>query len=117
MHELSIAQAIVAQIDAIKADRNIERVMAITVRIGSLSGVERHALEMAFPIALEAAGLEPLELRIESVPARVRCRDCGHEFSPDTLIFLCEQCEGINVDICAGRELEISALQVERNSD
>jgi len=114
MHELSIAQALLGEIKAACEREGIPRALAVKLRIGSLSGVERHALEMAFPIAVESAGLEPIELEIEIVPASVECRECGHSFSPDQPLFLCERCESVDVEIVAGRELEISSIRFER---
>ena len=115
MHELSIAQALAEQIEATMVAERIERIHSVTVRIGSLAGVERHALEMAFPIAIELAGLAPFALVIESVPAQVHCLDCGCEFSPQSPLFLCDNCDGENVEIVAGRELVISSMRVERS--
>lgn len=114
MHELSIAQALVGQIESVIEQERIERLLAVTIQVGALSGVEKHALEMAFPIAVENAGLDPIELIVEKVPAAVRCNQCGHAFSPETPLFLCEKCDSAEVEISAGRELAISSMRIER---
>lgn len=111
MHELSIAQALIGEIEKAAEREQIRRVLGAKLRVGAISGVERHALELAFPIAVESAAMDPIDLDIEIVPATVDCRDCGHSFSPDQPFFLCERCESVNVEIVAGRELELISIR------
>lgn len=114
MHELSIAQALVEQIAKTVQSEGARKASKVTVAVGVLSGVEPHSLEMAFPIAVEAAGLEEVDLEIVKVGSSVRCRSCGHEFEPDRPLFLCESCDSADVEIIAGRELSIRSLQIEK---
>jgi hydrogenase nickel incorporation protein HypA/HybF len=51
MHELSVCQALIDQVEALAEARGASAVSRITVAIGALSGVEAHLLEQALPIA------------------------------------------------------------------
>lgn len=115
MHELSIAQALVEQIRQTVREQRATRVLRVGLQVGALSGVEPHALRMAFPIAAETAGLGEVDLDIDLLPSRVECRECGHTFSPPDVLFMCENCESAEVDIISGRELQICSLQIQKN--
>jgi len=112
MHELSIAQALVEQLDEIVRREGAVRVAAVTVTVGSLSGVEPDALDMAFPVAAESSVAAGAALALELVPARALCHDCRLEFEAGFPFFVCERCGSDNVEIGAGRELLISSVEL-----
>ena len=68
MHELSIAAALVEQVDTIIAKEHAYAATRVTVTVGGLSGVCPEALELAFPVAAEgttSAGAELVITHIE----------------------------------------------------
>ena len=105
MHELAIAEAIMAVASKHADGRPIARV---EVKIGQLRQVVLSALEFAF--ALIAPGVE-LELR--EVPAAGRCRACDRESRLDGFPLVCPACGSAAVDIVAGEELQVESLDVE----
>lgn len=113
MHEMSIAQSLLGQVQAAMEREDARRVLKVTVAVGVLSGVEPHALEVAFPIAAESAGLGEVALDIQRIGSQVHCCQCGHDFAPETPLFLCEKCESADVEITAGRELSIRSMEIE----
>ena len=58
MHELSLATAMVEQLEEILTREGGTRIVRIALRLGAMSGVDRDAFEFAFP---EAAGGTPAE--------------------------------------------------------
>jgi len=112
MHELSIAAAVVEQAGQIAAREGAERVVAITVSVGSLSGVDPEALGFAFPFAAEGTVAGNARLSVEPVPAQLRCRACQNEWSPDDPVFVCAACGGTDVELLAGRELNIRTVEL-----
>ncbi len=113
MHEVSIAMALVDQIGKIVKTEGATRARAVTVAVGVLSGVEPHALEMAFPVVAEDAGMKGLQLIMERVESKVRCRACGGVFSLDTPFSICEKCDSPDIEIISGRELSILSLKID----
>jgi len=113
MHELSIAQALVEQLDHIVRREGAAHVAAVKVTVGSLSGVEPEALDMAFPVAAESSVAAGAALVLELVPARALCHTCRAEFEPDFPCFVCETCGCEDVEIRGGRELLISSVELE----
>jgi hydrogenase nickel incorporation protein HypA/HybF len=70
MHELSMAAALVDQAEGIARREGATRVARIELAVGDLSGVDREALEFAFPLAAERTLAEGATLAVEIVSGR-----------------------------------------------
>ena len=68
MHELSICQALMEQVESIASERNAKYVTSIVVGMGPLSGVEEQLLKNAYPVASAGTVAENAELIIEFLP-------------------------------------------------
>ena len=55
------------------------------------------------------------ELAIEAVPARGICRDCGKETTMIVFPLQCSSCGGLDMEIVAGEELLVDALECEES--
>jgi hydrogenase nickel incorporation protein HypA/HybF len=110
VHELSIAEAIVEIAERHAAGR---RVTKVEVRVGHLRQVVPAALDFAFELVREGTLLEGAELELEDVPARGRCRDCGTETTMGGFPLACSACGGLDVELLAGEELLVEALELE----
>lgn len=108
MHELSIAESIVAAVTDKVPGTPIRRVQ---VEVGRLSGVVPDALEFCFQLATLGTTLEGAELDILSSPGLGRCRACAGEFDTVELVAVCG-CGSIDVEVRGGRELLIRAVEV-----
>ncbi|MFJ7063312.1 hydrogenase maturation nickel metallochaperone HypA [Streptomyces microflavus] len=112
MHELSIALAVVDQVDGALRERGAERVpvRSLTLRVGELSGVVPEALDFSFGVAAEGTALADARLLIETVEGRARCEGCGRDTAtgmpPDLWCGACEQA----MSLTGGRELEIARV-------
>ena len=69
MHELSIAVAIVESAEE-EAQRHGERVDAVYVKVGALSGVVKDALLFSWDLACADTSLAGARLEIEEIPVR-----------------------------------------------
>jgi hydrogenase nickel incorporation protein HypA/HybF len=65
MHELSIAVSLVDLACEEKERRQLPRVQAVHLRLGSRSGVVRDALVFSFGIASEGTSVEGASLKVE----------------------------------------------------
>jgi hydrogenase nickel incorporation protein HypA/HybF len=109
VHELALAQAVAAQVDARAGDRPVRRV---EVRIGYLRQVVPDSLLFAWEMLTAGTTLAGSELVIEHVPAVVRCRACGADTTLDWPILACAACEGLDVELRTGDELELAWFDV-----
>ncbi|HEX4129208.1 MAG TPA: hydrogenase maturation nickel metallochaperone HypA [Pirellulales bacterium] len=114
MHELSIAMSIV-EMASEEAERHApERVTAVHLKLGQLSGVVKEALLSAFELAREQSPLAECALVIDEVPITVACCRCGVERPVVSWQeFRCAICGEPAEDIVHGRELEVSALELQ----
>ncbi len=110
MHELSIAESIVAVVERHAEGRPISRV---EVSVGHLRQVVPSALEFAFQLVTQGTALDGAELVLEEVPAAGRCRACGRESRLDGFPLNCRSCGSADVEITAGEELQVESLDVE----
>ena len=113
MHELSLAQNI-AEIAQNAADANGRaKVVTVFVRIGELSGVVVDSLTFCFSAITAGTPLEGASLRVDRIPVRARCRTCGSASEIRDFVFLCPSCGEGDVEIIAGKELQVSQIEVE----
>lgn len=114
MHELSIAVNLVDAVAKQAEREGSDRVHAVFVRIGALSGVVREALEFAFDVAAQDTIVEGARLEVEDVPVVVFCPQCEAErLLPDAYVFRCPACGTPTSEVRQGRELEVTAIEVE----
>jgi hydrogenase nickel incorporation protein HypA/HybF len=114
VHELSIAQSI-TEIACRHADGR--RISKIELKVGQLRQVVPSALTFSFQLVAEGTLAEGAELQIESVPVVARCRPCGAESQLDCFPFQCRICDGFDLGIVTGEELEVESIECLEESD
>jgi len=112
MHELSICQALLDQVEAIAREHGATRVERVLLKVGPLSGVEPALLRNAYPLAAAGTVAEHSELVIEPTPVRVRCTDCGAESNTAPNRLLCDRCGGWKTRLISGDELLLANLEL-----
>lgn len=117
MHELSIAEAVVAQAERAARDHGGGQVRLIRLSVGALSGVEPPLLARAFTIARAGTLAREAELQIETPPIRVRCPECGAETEAQVNRLICGQCGNWRVTLTSGEELLLLSLELDLPAD
>ena len=112
MHELSIAESVVAVASRHARGRRVEKV---TVRAGHLRQVVPAALELAFELVADGTAVAGAKLEIEAVPAAGRCRGCGVESELEGFPLLCPRCGSLDVELVRGEELLVDSLELEED--
>src|SRR3954465_415871 len=113
MHELSIALSIL-DMAAEEGGRHGGRVAAVHLRLGPLSGVVKDALVSAYDLARTDTPLAGADLIVEEVPVVAYCSACAAEQPLATIHELCcPVCGTPTPTIVRGRELEVTALELE----
>ncbi|KIZ16707.1 hydrogenase maturation nickel metallochaperone HypA [Streptomyces natalensis] len=111
MHEMSLALAVVDQIDGAARFERATAVSSVRLQVGELAGVVPDALAFSFELACAETVLEGAELIIEQVAARARCRPCTRTWEtgmPPRLT--CPGCGGADTELLSGRELQIVSV-------
>lgn len=113
MHEMGIAMQIVdIAVSSIPPEIKNPVVAKINLRIGKLTAVVPASLTFCFEIAAKDTPLDGARLVIEEAPIVARCKSCGHQWTITKPDFICESCQGGQVDILSGRELDIVSLEL-----
>jgi hydrogenase nickel incorporation protein HypA/HybF len=117
MHELSVCQALIDQIESIAKEHHARQVNEIFVEIGPLSGVEAPALEQAFDIASAGTVADGAKLMIRSIPVRVSCRECGAISNALPSRLVCGVCGDWRTQLVSGDEMLLASLEFTRDDD
>jgi hydrogenase nickel incorporation protein HypA/HybF len=113
MHELSVAQALVEQVEDLAVKHGATGVHLIRVRIGPLAGVVGEMLATAFPLAAAGTKAEHARLDFVDAPVRVRCQSCGAEgeVAPNNLV--CGTCGDWHTTVVSGDELILETVELD----
>lgn len=112
MHEMSLAMAVVDQVEETGRANGETGVEQVRLQVGELAGVVPEALHFCFELACAGGLLEGAELVTEPVAARARCAACPLEWAtgmPPQLC--CPQCDRPTSELLSGRELHITGVR------
>ena len=112
MHELSIAQNILDIVRDHLPLGKMQMVKAVTIKVGDGAGVVKDSLEFCFNSITAGTPMQETALKIDRVPFIVRCRACGRTSTNESEFFFCTFCEGSDVALVSGDELEVSAIEL-----
>jgi hydrogenase nickel incorporation protein HypA/HybF len=113
MHELSVCQGLMRQVDHLAAAHGAAAVERIVLQIGALSGVEPPLLERAFEIARAGTVAAAAELEIRTGPVVVECRECGGKSAVPPNRLLCSYCGEWRVRVVEGEELVLLSVELD----
>jgi hydrogenase nickel insertion protein HypA len=113
MHEYSIVQALLDQCEAVVRDNNATRVHKVVVKIGKMSGVEPHLLEVAFDTFKEASLCRGAQFVMDVQPLVIECLDCGVQTPLEEIVYKCPACESLNVRVVDGEGMYLMSLEIE----
>jgi hydrogenase nickel incorporation protein HypA/HybF len=113
MHELSICQALLDEVEQLARSRRARRVLRIAVDIGALSGVEATLLERAFTVARAGTIAADARLELRTPPLWVRCRRCERQRQAMQPQVACDACGEARVEPCGGDELLLRQVEME----
>ena len=117
MHELSMCQALISQVENIARQHQATTVKTVIIQIGPLSGVEPELLAQAFPLASAGTVAEASKLVIENLPIRVRCKCCGAESAASANKLLCGKCGDWQTQLLSGDEMLLASVELESNTE
>ena len=113
MHELSICSAIA---DIVTRKVGSARVDTIHLEVGQLRQIVPGTLEYCWGLVSAETTLAGSRIAVERIPAAITCRACG-EAMPigDLPVFRCAQCNGVDVEVVAGEEFQITSLDLAKD--
>lgn len=113
MHELSVAQALVEQVEVLVTQHGAQGVARIRLRIGPLSGIVPDLLATALPLAAAGTVIEGAELEWVESPLRVRCQTCSAESNVLPNRLLCSVCGDWHTQVISGDEMILERVELD----
>lgn len=110
MHELGICDALRKTVSRIAAQEGADKVLRITVEVGTLSGVVPRFLTDGWGAVTDGTPLAGTEMVIETLEGRAECLDCGEVFTADLDDLRCPACLGTKLNPISGRELVLKEI-------
>lgn len=110
MHELSVSSAVVDTAVRHAAGRRVTHVHLLT---GTLRQIVPASLAFYWQVVTRETVCEGSALEQEIIQAQLRCEACGETWQVDHPAFRCPSCQGAEVEVLQGDELEVESIQVE----
>lgn len=111
MHELSVARAIVQEVESSAFEHGFDTVTCVRLRIGRLSGIVADAVQFGFGIARVDTVCEHATLEIDVDPVIVWCPDGEHTVElgeSEHLVFRCPEHGCATPEVLGGEDLLIT---------
>jgi len=121
VHEWALAEALISTVIQVSKKEGLRKIFEIEVRIGELQDIDLEIFKFAL-IQLRPDYLKDAEFKFKIVKTKLKCRVCGHEWSPrkdeldenvrEAIHFIpeithaylrCPRCGSIDFDIIEGR--------------
>lgn len=113
MHEYSIVQALIDSCEENAKQNQASKVTKVVVKIGVMSGVEPHLLEIAFNTFKEGTMCADAEFVMNIQEIRVLCESCIKESELKKLEYLCPNCGSNQLKVLDGEDMYLMQLELE----
>jgi hydrogenase nickel incorporation protein HypA/HybF len=111
MHEYSVVQALVRQVEEVVRARKASKVHRVRLKLGEAAGVDPELFATALETFKEATVLKDAKIETVLVPARWACRSCSEPIAKGERL-QCPKC-GAPARQVEGGELMLDQLELE----
>ncbi len=112
MHEYSVVQALLNQCEEIAQENSATKVTKVICKIGIMSGIETHLLQVAFDTFKEKTICEDAKFVINIQKLKLECRDCGYIYEEDEVLYCCQKCKSLKVKVIDGEDMYLMSLEM-----
>ncbi len=112
MHELAVTQSILEIALQHAAQAGAGRITDLHLVIGQLSSMVDDSVQFYWDLISQGTPAEGARLHFRRIPIEMQCRACAHRYTPDG-DFMCPACGSDQVQVVAGEEFYLEAIDVE----
>ena len=113
MHELGVVFYVVKDVKKVAEENHVEKVSAVTLEIGEVSGILHDYLTDCWNWAKTKEPLmEEAALKIEQIEAVTFCEECQKEYPTVEHGKICPYCGSENTYLLRGNEFLIKEIEV-----
>jgi hydrogenase nickel incorporation protein HypA/HybF len=113
MHELAVTENILEIALRHAREAGAERVTGVYLVIGRLSSIVDDSVQFYWDIVSKGTLAEGARLHFRRIAIEVRCRSCGRRYAPEGEDMACPACGGARLEMLAGEEFYLEAIDVE----
>lgn len=117
MHEMSIAEELVRQVEDVAREHGGQSVSEVEVELGVFRQVVPEALEIAFAALAEGTVAEGAVLKMTEKGIVGLCRVCQNRFEASLETFQCPRCSEADVEIVEGDDIVLKSVAVEIDNE
>ena len=110
MHELGYATELVATLEELMVKEKLTEITEVTLTCGEATGIIPKYMYDCWPAAIEGTKLEKCLLKVETVPAWGRCRDCEERYVVSLTHGRCPKCGSREKKILGGQQFLIKEI-------
>lgn len=113
MHEYSVVQSLLEQCENITQINKATKVIKVVVKIGVMSGIEAHLLEIAFNTFKEKTVCHDAKFIMNIQPIVIKCNICNTKSELNDIQYSCPRCQSIDLDVIDGEDMFLMQLELE----
>jgi len=117
MHELSIAQDILAIIKQNVPQKELQNIQSVNVKIGEMAGVVPESLEFCFQAIVSETEMKDAKLVIEKIPFVLVCNSCGKTSGNEFGIRICSHCSSPDTNVVSGLEMQVTEVELKTENE
>ena len=110
MHELALAEGILAIALDAAAEQKVDR---IRLQVGQLQHVTQDSLQFSFDLMAEGTCAAEAKIVMEQIPARFRCKTCDSEGEVQLPLFQCLSCGAQDLQVLSGEEMIVESVELD----
>ena len=109
---MSLAEGVLQLIEDAAREQQFEKVTAVWLEIGRLSGVEVEAMSFCFDVVTRDSIADGARLEIIALPGTGWCMKCAMTVPMAEVFGECPQCGGHQWQVTGGTEMRVKELEV-----
>lgn len=117
MHELPVTQSILDIALRHAEQAGATKVTDLYMVIGQLSSIVDDSIQFYWDIVSDGTIAKGATLHFRRIPAEMHCPKCEHRYKLGDDDFACPQCGNKAVELVAGEEFYVEAIDIETNHE
>jgi hydrogenase nickel incorporation protein HypA/HybF len=113
MHELAVTESLLEIALRHGREAGAERITDLYLVIGQLSSIVDESVQFYWDLISEGSAAAGARLHFRRIPTELLCLECGTRYSPEGDELACPACGSIRVQILAGEEFSLEAIDIE----
>jgi hydrogenase nickel incorporation protein HypA/HybF len=116
MDERELANHVLEIVDQAAYRHRAQRITAVHLAIGGRRNFDLKKLNDAFGAAIRGTVAEGADLRVDVLPVRHRCMNCGKNFEAGSRDLPCPDCNHPHTELIGGEEIRVLGVQMDNTA-